>query len=89
MEGLVALPQRFPVGTLVRADGPDHDIGCGHAITPTGFQRSSAAAALIRNSCGIVSGGRGANPHSVAMETFFTYFSAAARVQRVPTTPRA
>src|SRR5262249_855715 len=84
VEGLVTLPQRFPVGTLVRADGPDHDIGGGHAPTPTGLQRSSAAAALIRNSCGIVSAGRGPKPHSVAIETFFTYFSALATWRRVP-----
>src|SRR5437660_8209873 len=31
MKGLVALPQRLPIGALIRADGPDLDIGCSHA----------------------------------------------------------
>src|SRR5499427_5450160 len=45
VEGLVALPQRLPLRALIRADGPDHDIGCGHATTPKGLQRYSAATA--------------------------------------------
>ena len=45
MESLVALPQRLPLRALIRADGPDHDIGCGHATTPKGLQRYSAATA--------------------------------------------
>jgi hypothetical protein len=37
--------------------------------------RYSAAAASIRSSAGIVSGGRFPAPHCVAIEPFFTYFS--------------
>src|SRR5262249_38607810 len=51
VEGLVALPQRLPIRALIRADGPDHEIGCGHGRTPKGFRateppRQSATAPL-------------------------------------------
>src|SRR5262249_57765124 len=33
VESLISLPQRLPVAALIRAQGPDHDIGCGHPTT--------------------------------------------------------
>src|SRR4030088_1435520 len=34
VEGLVALPQRLPVGALIATDRPDRHIGCGHGRPP-------------------------------------------------------
>src|SRR5262249_19134977 len=31
VEGLIALPQRLPISTLIRTRMPDHKIGCDHA----------------------------------------------------------
>src|SRR5215471_13884752 len=87
IEGLVTLPQRLPVGTLIRADGPDHNIGCGHATTPTGLQRSSAAAAATAAVLYPPAAVRTRIPSR--WRRFSHIFSAAARVRRVPTTPRA
>src|SRR5262249_58670576 len=55
VEGLVALPQRLPLGALIRAYGPDHDIGCGHATAPEGLNLHFDAAAWIPHACGMAS----------------------------------
>jgi hypothetical protein len=46
MEGLVALPQRLPVGALIRTDRAYRRIGCGHGRPAIGERLRS----LLRRS---------------------------------------